>query len=135
MPEKPNTSDKHDMRITVRLTADQYRSIEEEAEHSRLPVAVYARHLILGRQPKFVNPIVLDARGIEPAVAALGRVGNNLNQIARWLNRHAAMDDGLRLEARSAFAEVTGCARELTKLATEGIDAGVVAWRSLSTSR
>jgi len=135
MPETEYRRDRHSCKLTVRLTADQYQGIEEEAERCRLPVAVYARHLILGRQPKFVNPIVLDARGVEPAVAALSRVGNNLNQIARWLNRHTAIDDELRAEAGIAFREVTDCARVLTRLATEGVDAGVKAWRSLSTSR
>lgn len=135
MSEKPNTAEKHDKRITVRLTEDQYRNMEKEADGCKLRVAVYARNLILGRQLKYVNPIVLDARGIEPAVAALGRVGNNLNQIARWLNRHTAMDDALRSEASTAFREVTECAHVLTELATEGVDMGVDAWRSLSTSR
>ena len=135
MPAKLKTADKHDAKITVRLTAEQYRSIAEEAGQCKLPVSVYARHLLIGKEVTFVNPIVLDTRGIEPAAAALGRVGNNLNQIARWLNRHAAIDDALRAEANCAFMEVTRCARELTRLATEGVDAGVEAWRSLSTSR
>lgn len=135
MPKLEDWQDKHDRRLTLRLTADQYEGISEEARVARLPVAVYARHLVLGRSIKLVHPIVLDARDIEPAVVALARVGNNLNQMARWLNRHTAIDDPLRAEASSAFEEVTGCARILTKLATEGIDAGVGAWRSLSTSR
>jgi hypothetical protein len=121
MPGKLNPADKHDKRITVRLTADEYRNIEEEAGRCRLPTAVYARHLILGRQVTFTNPIVLDARGIEPAIAALGRIGNNVNQIARWLNRHASMDDALRAEASSTFKEVASCARLLTELATRGV--------------
>lgn len=135
MPKAEDCRNRHCRKLTVRLTADQYECIIAEANLAKLPVAVYARHLILGRQLKYVNPIVLDARGIEPAVAALGRVGNNLNQIARWLNRHTSADDALRTEASAAFVEVTECAHVLTELATEGVNMGVDAWRSLSTSR
>ena len=126
MPGKLNPADKHDKRITVRLTADEYRSIEEEAGRCRLPPAVYARHLMIGKEVTFVNPIVLEPKGIEPVVAALGRVGNNVNQIARWLNRHTSMDDALRAEASSTFKEVASCARLLTELATRGSTRG---WR------
>ena len=135
MKQKTTADDMHNKKITVRLTKSQYQSIEEEAKLCKLPVSVYARHLVIGKEVSFVHPIVLDAKYVEPAVVALARVGNNLNQIARWLNRHTAIDDPLRAEASSAFEEVTGCARILTKLATEGIDAGVGAWRSLSTYR
>ena len=135
MKQRSTADDMHNKRITVRLTQSQYQSIEEEAKLCKLPVSVYARHLVIGKEVSFVHPIVLDAKYVEPAVVALARVGNNLNQIARWLNRHNAIDDPLRAEASCAFEEVTSCARILTKLATEGIDAGVGAWRSLSTSR
>ena len=81
----------HNKKITVRLTKSQYQSIEEEAKLCKLPVSVYARHLVIGKEVYFVHPIVLDAKYVEPAVVALARVGNNLNQIARWLNRHTAI--------------------------------------------
>jgi hypothetical protein len=135
MKQKSAADDMHNKRITVRLTQSQYQSIEEEAKLCKLPVSVYARHLVIGKEVSFVHPIMLDAKYVEPAVVALARVGNNLNQIARWLNRHTVIDDPLRAEASCAFEEVTSCARILTKLATEGINAGVDAWRSLSTSR
>ena len=62
-------------------------------------------------------------------------MGNNVNQIARWLNRHTSVGDELRAEASEALMEVTRCARLVTELATKGVDAGVEAWRSLSTSQ
>ena len=135
MKQSSTADDMHNKKITVRLTKSQYQSIEEEAKLCKLPVSVYARHLVIGKEVSFVHPIMLDAKYVEPAVVALARVGNNLNKIARWLNRHTVIDDPLRAEASCAFEEVTSCARILTKLATEGIDAGVGAWRSLSTSR
>lgn len=126
--------EKRGRRITVRLTEDEYGWVKESAERANLRVAVYARHAILGCKLSVTMPIVLDPQGVEPAVAALGRVGNNVNQIARWLNRHTSIDDGLRVEAGEALREVTCCARLVTELATKGVDAGVEAWRSLSTS-
>lgn len=121
MPKLEEGQDKLDHRLTLRFTAGQYEGVCREAELAKLPVAVYARHLVLSRNVKVEMPIVLDPKGIEPAVAALGRVGNNVNQIARWLNRHTSADDVLRAEASAALTEVTRCARALTQIATEGV--------------
>ena len=121
MPKLEEGQDKLDRRLTLRLTTGQYEGISREADLAKLPIAVYARHLVLSRNVKVEMPIVLDPKGIEPAIAALGRVGNNINQIARWLNRHTSIDDGLRAEAREAFVEVAECARALTQIATEGV--------------
>ena len=121
MPKLEEGQENLDRRLTLRLTASQYEGISREAELAKLPVAVYARHLVLSRNVKIRMPIVLDLKGVEPAVAALGRVGNNVNQIARWLNRHTSIDDALRAEAGAALAEVSKCARVLTQIATEGV--------------
>ena len=126
--------DRRKHQISVRFTEDEYEAVKRSAELANLRVAVYARHAILGRKLSVTMPIVLDPQGVEPAIAALGRVGSNVNQIARWLNCHTSIGDGLRAEASEALVEVTRCARLLTELATRGVDAGVEAWRSLSTS-
>ena len=126
--------EKRERLISVRLTEEEYECVKRNAELANLRVAVYARHAILGCKLNVTMPIVLDPKGMEPAVAALGRAGGNLNQIAHWLNWHTSASDELRAEVSAAAAEVADCARLLTELATRGVDAGVEAWRSLSTS-
>jgi hypothetical protein len=63
------------------------------------------------------DTIVLDASDIRPAVVQLARAGNNLNQIAHWLNWHDYADDGLRRQTLDALAEIREAARALTAMA------------------
>ena len=114
--EKP-AEERHVRQFVVRLTEAQYESIADEARRANIPFAAYARHAMLGRKVTIENPIVLDASDIRPAVVQLARVGNNLNQIAHWLNWHDSMDEPLKQQTLDVLAEVREAARELTTTA------------------
>lgn len=109
--------ERHSCEMNIRFTPSQHAAIVEEAREAGIAPRAYVRHLALGRDVKVERPIVLDASDIRPAVVHLARIGNNLNQIAHWLNRHTAMDDGLRRETLDVLAEVREAARDLTAMA------------------
>ena len=103
--------------FVVRLKEAQYASLADEARAKGIPLAAYARQVLLSREVTIEHPIVLDAADIRPAVVQLARVGNNLNQIAHWLNWHDDMDGGLRAQTTETLAQVREAARELTAMA------------------
>ena len=107
----------HARQFVVRLKEAQYASLAEEARSTGIPLAAYARQVLLSRKVTLVHPIVLDAADIRPAVVQLARVGNNLNQIAHWLNWHDEMDEGLRAQTADTLAQVREAARDLTAMA------------------
>ena len=109
--------DRHERKFLVRLTKDQYESLNDEAEAAGIPLAAYARQVLVSREVTIEHPIVLDAGDIRPAVVQLARIGNNLNQIAHWLNWHDTMSNGLKKQTVSVLAEVREAARNLTEMA------------------
>jgi hypothetical protein len=68
--------------VATRLTAEQYAELEHRARASGLPVAAFVRLAILGTKP----PELTHRGDVRPAIAQLGRVGNNLNQLTRLAN-------------------------------------------------
>lgn len=109
--------EQHTRQFVVRLKQSQYDSLADEARAMGIPFAAYARQVLLSRKVVLVRSIVLDASDIRPAVVQLARVGNNLNQIAHWLNWHDETDEALREQTASMLAEVREAARELTAMA------------------
>ncbi len=67
--------------VHVRVTADQRRKIRERADECGLPVSTFVRKVAMGSIPR-ARPRRLEKK----AVYHLGRIGNNLNQLARVAN-------------------------------------------------
>ena len=107
----------HTCKFLVRFTEAQYESLADEAARAGIPLAAYVRQAALSREVTIEHPVVLDASDIRPAVVQLARVGNNLNQIAHWLNWHDTMDESLKAQTVETLAEVREAARELTAMA------------------
>jgi hypothetical protein len=73
--------------ITVRLTAEERAIIETGANAADLTPSSYARHKLLGGpQPRSVPKRVLDRMVLSRLLGQLGKIGSNLNQIARASN-------------------------------------------------
>jgi hypothetical protein len=71
-----------------RCTAAEKAELRQKAEAAGVPVATLLREALGRTEARRRKP----APRVDPAlVLAVGRIGGNLNQIARWLNRaHAA---------------------------------------------
>lgn len=71
----------------VRMTAAELAQLEELAAVSGLSVSEYARQRLLTGAVKATRP-----KTDESLLVELSRIGNNLNQIARQLNRGRSHD-------------------------------------------
>lgn len=80
---------KRDRILQVPLTDPERVEIKSRAETLGLPVACYVRSVVLGVEPP-VRRAGVDAE----AVAALNRVGANLNQLARIGNKSGTLNAG-----------------------------------------
>lgn len=82
--EKPALTDT----FVFRCTAAEKAELRQKAEAAGVPVATLLREALVRTDARRRKP----APRVDPAlVLAVGRIGGNLNQIARWLNRaHAA---------------------------------------------
>lgn len=85
-------------RITIRVTDDMYELLQQDAELVHLSLAEYARQKLLGKVPKVHYEIVFNSREMLNALAGIGRIGTNLNQIARKLNSGSTLTEELKKE-------------------------------------
>jgi hypothetical protein len=93
--------------ITIRLTPDERAAIDESAQRAGLTAGSHARSILLGAPtPRQVRRPPVERRELAQLLGEVGRVGNNLNQIARALNSGAEPDDGALSEALAGLQPV-----------------------------
>lgn len=76
----------HKHQIMLRLTDTEYEIISESAKAARLPLAEYARKQIMKQKVTAKYEIVADLPELKKLIAEFGKIGSNLNQIARHFN-------------------------------------------------
>ena len=74
----------------VRFAPEDWDKIQTRAAEVRLPPSTYVRHTSLGYR--------LSGRINARAIAELGRIGNNLNQLTRVANATGRIDETKRLK-------------------------------------
>src|SRR5208337_4397028 len=71
----------------IRWTDDEFTSITDKADKSGLAVAAFMRAAALGSPgPRAQRRPPADHKALRQILGELGRIGNNINQIARALN-------------------------------------------------
>lgn len=97
--------------ISARLTPSEYTAIAEKAARAGLSLSAYARACLLGDpglRAKRAPPI--NRALLAETLAALNRVGNNVNQIAHNLNAGGHPDRAAIAEAK---AELSDCLKAI----------------------
>lgn len=88
--------------ICLRLTDVELAFLNESASKSRLSRSEYLRKLLLGKKVVQKYEIVADSEEIGQLAKEFGKIGSNLNQIAKHFNsgrEHSlTMEDELRQE-------------------------------------
>jgi len=87
----------------VRFAPEEWERIVTRAEEVNLPPSVFVRQTTLGYR--------LSRRVEQKAVYHLGRIGNNLNQLARVANTTGEVETSARLE--EVIAELLEAIRRL----------------------
>lgn len=72
--------------VMLRFTDSEYERLLFYAEAVRLPLAEYIRKQVTGKPVKVKYEIVADLPELKKLIAEFGKIGSNLNQIARHFN-------------------------------------------------
>ena len=80
-------------RVTLRLSPEERRSLEERARDCGRPISTYLREVGLGSVPR-ARPNVKTRE----TIYHLSRIGNNLNQLTRVANAKNRLTQARRLE-------------------------------------
>ena len=117
-PKKTITPIK-EKRIMFRVTDELYDVIANEATSAKMTVSEYCRkvctdkRLIVKKEKIFNNPELLSA------LSNLGKIGSNLNQIARHLNGGGSIDSELKKELFQCITELRSIREDVKEMAGE----------------
>ena len=106
---------KREHRVTIRLTDTEFSIIENTAEQADMTISEYMRKQIMEGQVNTKFEIVADVKEIKKLIGELGKIGSNLNQIARYLNEYGAPYNALSGEVRAAIADLAALKYEVLK--------------------
>lgn len=108
---------KRSHQIMLRLTDTEYEVISANAKNASLPLAEYARKLITGKQPRITYEIVADLPELKKLIAEFGKIGSNLNQIARHFNSGGIHSQEMRTKINQSISDIYEMKYEVLKMA------------------
>jgi len=118
-PSNPNRGRKHPKKepltdtFVFRCTSAEKVELRGKAALAGVPVAQLLREALGHANPRRRKA----PPRIDPAlVLAVGRVGGNLNQIARWLNRAAKAGRVAEIDALKVAAQLVAIERQLAQI-------------------
>ena len=88
-------SDRRNKQLVVRFTESEYASISSGARNAGMSLSAYVRHLALNGKVDVHYHLTHDSKDLGAILAQLGKIGSNLNQIARYYNRGGHSSKGL----------------------------------------
>ena len=109
MPKKYNTP-KRSVVVKTRMTDEEYADFTERAKFCGISQSEFIRQAI---ENAVIKPIITVSPVNEKLLstvgqltAQLGKVGGNLNQIARYLNEHSVPYNTLYVDVQSAITDL-----------------------------
>ena len=89
--------------IHFRVSEAFYEVIAHEARQCGLSISEFCRRVLINRPIKKLPVIIHDEREIKQELRNINKLGNNLNQIARYLNEGGQMNETLSQEIRKTL--------------------------------
>ncbi len=103
--------------ISLRLTETEYAVCKEFARRGGLTLSELIRRFMLNGKVNYRMPIVADMPQLKEITAQLAAIGNNLNQIARYLHTGGMMTDELQKEINACVEDVMKMRKEILTMA------------------
>lgn len=105
--------------FTMRVTEEMYEDLKRNANAAHLSVMAYTRQLLSARRPVVHNEIVYNNPELLKVLGDIGKIGSNLNQIARYLNEGVDPTEEMRKEVIRCITELLKMRNEIKEMAGE----------------
>lgn len=115
-PQK-ETDMKREHRVTIRLTDTEFSIMENAAEQAEMSISEYMRTQTMEGQVNARFEIVADVDQIKKLIGELGKIGSNLNQIARYFNQGGIISTEMKNEIRKSLRDIYEMKYEVMKMA------------------
>ena len=107
MTRPPKETDmKREHRVTIRLTDTEFSIIENAAEQAEMSISEYMRTQTMQGQVNARFEIVADVAEIKKLIGEFGKIGSNLNQIARYFNQGRIISTEMKNEIRKSLRDI-----------------------------
>ena len=103
---KKETEKYRNHRITIRFTDLEYSIIETAARQTNMSLAAYVRTQVLKGQVHTKIEIVTAVPEIKKLLAEFGKIGSNLNQIAKYFNQGGILSQEMRGEINKRLRDL-----------------------------
>lgn len=102
--------------IHIRCSEMEYEIVSGYAESAGLPTSTYIRKCFLKEAPASTHYIVADTSEIHQLVTIAAGIGNNLNQITRYLHSGGKITVSIVDEIKKCITEIRELRREIVHL-------------------
>lgn len=118
MTRPPKETDmKREHRVTIRLTDTEFSIIENAAEQAEMSISEYMRTQTMQGQVNARFEVVADVAEIKKLIGEFGKIGSNLNQIARYFNQGGIISTEMKNEIRKSLRDIYEMKYEVMKMA------------------
>lgn len=117
--QKKESELKHDYKLTLRFTEDEYKGIKVDAADAKMRVAEYGREMLLNGIVKVVYKVVADMDDVRAIGKELHAIGNNLNQIAQYFHTGGARSEYIIQQINSGVKDLEKIRKKVEKMAVD----------------
>ena len=115
-PQK-ETDMKREHRVTIRLTDTEFSIIENAATQAEMSISEYMRTQTMEGKVNARFEIVANVDQIKKLIGEFGKIGSNLNQIARYFNQGGVLSSEMRNEIRKSLRDIYEMKYKVMKMA------------------
>lgn len=108
---------RHNHQIMLRLTDTEYEIVSANTKNANLPLAEYARKQVINKKVIVKYELVTDLPELKKLIAEFGKIGSNLNQIARHFNSGGIHSQEMQKAIKQGIADIYEMKYEVLKLA------------------
>jgi len=97
---------RHNHNIMLRLTDTEYEIVSTNAKNANISLAEYARKQVMNKKVVVKYELVADVPELKKLIAGFGKIGSNLNQIARHFNSGGIHSQDMRKAINQGIADI-----------------------------
>lgn len=105
--------------VHLRMNETEYTLLIERARASDMTVSEFVRNALNNQNVIIKYEITADVPEIKQLISQFGKIGNNLNQIARYFNQSGIISSEMKKEIRKALRDIYEIKYEVEKMVRE----------------
>lgn len=103
--------------IAFRLTDVEYDLVTSMAQEAGLSASAHIRKLLLEGNVNITYEVVADVPELQKLTAEFGKIGNNLNQIARYFHMGGIRSKAMQNEIHECISQIFDMRKEVAEMA------------------